>query len=91
MPTLMIRLPDDKHERLKAWLIAEGKAIDGRSSLMIDIDEPESESMRALTDDELRTATEVNARETAGAAIAMARRDRLSVLPFTEMVTKSMG
>ena len=47
--------------------------------------------MRALSDDELRIVSEVNAREMAGAAIAMAKRDRLSVLPFAEMVTKSMG
>ncbi len=58
-------------------LISEGKLVEGRSSLMIEIDEPKNAPMRALTDDELRIVAEVNAREMAGAAIAMAKRDRL--------------
>lgn len=72
-------------------LIAEGKLAEDRRGLMIEAAAPEPVQQRALTEDEQRIVAELNASEMAGAAIAMARRDRMSVLPFAETVTKSMG
>lgn len=70
--------------------VANGKLHETSQGLMIDVAEPEPISRRALTEDEQRIVAELNASEMAGAAIAMARRDRMSVLPLAEVVTKSI-
>ena len=83
MPNALLRL-----ERQK--LIAEGRGVAGRESLLIGVD-PVPDPLAGLTEEQQGAVARFNARYLSEAAIAVARRDRLSMLPWAELISKHMG
>ena len=83
MPDALLKL-----ERRK--LIAAGLAAPEHVGLMIPVD-PVYDPLAGLNEDQRGVVARHNARFLEEAAVAMAKRDRLYMLPWAELVTKHMG